>query len=116
MQQMMNESMQILGIIMAVVCDHQSDKSTPSFQHDVPMAFCITGDMDANNPTVTLEMLQLGWRGYSQVAIVRFDSNMPDQFHVFTPRDLPVCVQLALLKKAECLINDAFSRSTGEYN
>jgi hypothetical protein len=116
MQQRTNESMKILGFIMAVVCDHQSDKSTPNLLHDVPMAFCITGDMEANKPTVTLEMIQLSYRGYSAIAVVRFDSNMPDQFHVSTPRALPDCVRFALLKKAECLLNDPFSVSAGEYN
>jgi hypothetical protein len=116
MQQMTNERMKTLGIIMAVVCDHQSDKSTPNPQHDVPMAFCFTPDTESNILIVTPEMIQLIYRGYSAIAIVRLHPGMPDQFHVFTPRALPECVRFALLKKSEGLINNAFSVSGREYN
>jgi hypothetical protein len=66
-------------------------------------------DSDAKNAAVDLQ-------GYSAIAIVRFDSSMPDQFHLFTPRVLPECVRSALLKKSERLVNDAFSVSAREFN
>jgi hypothetical protein len=116
MQQRTNECMKTLGFIMAVVCDHLSDKSTPNPQHDVPLAFCFTTDTEFNSLIVTPEMLQLIYRGYFAIAIVRFNPSMPDQFHVFTPRALPECVRIALLKKSEGLVNDAFSVSAREYN
>jgi hypothetical protein len=53
------------------------------------MAFCFTADTDFNSLIVTPEMLQLIYKDYSAIAIVRFDPSMPDQFHVFTP---PECV------------------------
>jgi hypothetical protein len=116
MQQNTNESMKTLGYIMAAVCNHQSDKSTPDPQHDVPLAFCFSANMEINSLIVTPEMLQLVYRGYSVIAIVRFDSSMPDQFHLFTPRTLPECARSALLKKSESLVNDAFSVSVRGYN
>ncbi len=116
MQQKTNECMKTIGFIMALECDHQSDKSTSNPQHDVPLAFCLMPETESNTLIVTPEMLQLIYRGYSAVAIVRFDSSMPDQFHVSLPRALPACVRFALLKKSECLVNDAFNVSAREYN
>ena len=115
MQQRTNECTKTLGFIMAVVCDHQSDKSTPNPQHDVPLAFCITGDTELNTLIVTPEMHQLIDKGYSAIAIVRFSPSMPDQLQVFTPRALPRCVRFALLTKSEGLGNLCTSQQPASF-
>jgi hypothetical protein len=112
----MNECVMTIGFIMAVVCDHQSDKSTPNPQHDVPMAFCFTADGENNSLIQTPEMLQLYDRGYSPIAIIRFDPNMPKKLAVRTRGVLPECLQSELSKKAEGLVHEALSGLARKYN
>ena len=116
MQQKTNQRMKTIGFIMARECDHQSDKSAPSPQHDVPLAFCFTADTETNGPMMTPEMLRWFEIGYTAIAIVQFDPNMPDRLSVFTSGVLPECLQSALSKKGEGLIIDACSDLAREYN